>query len=335
MPTNTVLSRVQESEFFSIMIPGVHMLVVIGAVLHVVSGKPPDALWDSVEFVTGNWPVAILLLFGAYLLGSIARAIPVDIMDNMIARFMRGSLMCGLGMRARKHRERYNARFPFRRTVLKRIYRELRQNGMCSGVDVPRASKSHTVFNLWKMYLCEAAPNRFAYTQRIEARTRLFCGMIAAGGFGGLLLLLVLSGSIVMSGWEAVYVTYVTYGNDWVWVKWLGPVGLVLLIVPLNAGLRVRNVLRGLVLLLVVCGPMFLTGWAVVLQPMIASGWVGPIGFLLLVSVMIVIPFGRQLRWVRRGEVEHVFLAYIATVASKGPASDPTRGRRHRRRFWR
>jgi hypothetical protein len=184
MPATTAISRVGRFEFFSIMTPGFHILVVLVFLAHGFGDQGhATTAWQRleplVETVSANWPLAIVLLFSTYLLGSIPRAMSVSRLDEGWPKRI-GRIFA---KRETWTRRLYDDEFPYR-GALQLTLNALKENKIAEGQSISREGTSHTMFNFWKMVLCCNASEAFAYLQNLEERVRLFAGMIRAGVFG-------------------------------------------------------------------------------------------------------------------------------------------------------
>lgn len=176
MPTNTTLTRIRRTDFFAILAPGLCLVVVVTLFLAACITVPTEAAAKTINKLSGaiskNWLPGLTLVLFAYLVGSILRAIPVNLLDEAFAKFFR--------KRAHGYdRVLYKRAFPYR-PMLKIQLKALQDNGLFTNFNLPEAGTSHTSFNLWKLDLCEESPATFEYTQELESRVRLFSGMIWA-----------------------------------------------------------------------------------------------------------------------------------------------------------
>lgn len=247
MPTTTVLSRVR-GEFFPVMAPGLYVVLAIAAVSVAMGDDSTGAtLWEKfkpfVKLLTDYWPLSILVIFAAYLLGNILRAFPVNLSDRICRRWFRRTVSL---------RDRYFFDFEFPYKVLIKEYVEmLPKYGVLSDKLLPNKEEIdemkpyvlHTMFNYFKLVLCTGAPDAFVYIQEFELRVRLFSGMFWAG----------LVGIIT----NIILAVYVFANKDF-------------------------------------------------------EIWIGFIVVYFIISLVLVLLFGRQLPRVRGQEAVHVYLAYFA-----------------------
>ena len=142
------------------MTPGFYVMLVFGMPFVSIG---PD--WQSVErlrtiakTLTQYWPLTIVILFSSYLLGSILRVYPVNPADRMaaflFARFARN----------RWTRLVYEANFRYR-PMLDATLEALTKNGMGLDETLPPDGTSHTMFDVWKLRLCEEGRAGFAAIQ--------------------------------------------------------------------------------------------------------------------------------------------------------------------------
>jgi len=161
--------------------------------------KKNYGLWNAINQLikkTSSEPTSLLLIiFSAYLLGSIFRVFPVSWSEY---HFL-------LGIH----------KFPYRDKI-KELIEEAWKNDKVFQVKkellplneleklIPSGESSDTllsVYNYWKDVVCINSPEGFAYYQEFEARTRFFSGMFFAGIFGILIAI--------------VAFLEVTYQNKW------------------------------------------------------------------------------------------------------------------------
>lgn len=231
MSADEVLSRVSRFDFFAIMAPGFYILstfVVVATAIY-DNGAAVNAwvrLLSIVEKASSPWPMVIGIILLSYLIGTIPRAVPVNRADK-ICKYLFKWLQ-----REGYVRFLYEDHFPFRR-VLEKQLTALQSNGFANSIKIPKEGTTHSLFNFWKMIVCEQSPAAFAFTQGLEARVRLFSGMIWAGVAG---IVVSLSGIL----WCGVAAGALTY-------PWLSPMltlFIVSTVIALMFGLRLR-VVRG------------------------------------------------------------------------------------------
>ena len=91
MATNTALNRISGSDFFAILVPGSYIFFTLYVTVLSFLEEEMMSLWTMVEKLSvklSESPVYILLiLFIAYLMGSIFRAIPVGHAERMVPPF--------------------------------------------------------------------------------------------------------------------------------------------------------------------------------------------------------------------------------------------------------
>lgn len=188
MPTTTVLSRVR-GEFFPVMAPGLYVFLAIAAVSVAIGDDSTGAtLWEKfnplVKLLTDYWPLSILVIFAAYLLGNILRAVPVNLSDKICRRWFRRTVPL-------KKRFFFDSKFPYKK-LIKEYVETLPKYGILPNKFLPNDKEIdamehyvlHTIFNYFKLVLCTGAPDAFAYIQEFESRVRLFSGMFWAGLVG-------------------------------------------------------------------------------------------------------------------------------------------------------
>ncbi len=154
-----------------------------------VTGSSQDAAKSLSELsskVKELWPLSVALLFFAYMVGNILRAVPVGAVDQICGWLFRRT--------ARNDFDRalYQASFPYL-PMLEKQFGALQINGVVGERCLPPEGTAHTAFNLWKLLLCHRSVAAFEYASELEGRVRLFSGMIwtallsGALGFVGVL----------------------------------------------------------------------------------------------------------------------------------------------------
>ncbi|HTS19963.1 MAG TPA: hypothetical protein VMP11_20475 [Verrucomicrobiae bacterium] len=184
MPTATILSRIGRFEFFAILAPGlclVTVMVIFGAAYALGPDQSATAAITTLnQEASKQWPMSITMLFFAYMVGNILRAIPVSILDEICGRAFKWTVRGG----DEYDRLAYQEDFPYV-PLLKKQLTQLQENSVLEGVSLPVGLTAHTTFNLWKLTLCDRSPATFDYTQELEGRVRLFSGMIWAALISG------------------------------------------------------------------------------------------------------------------------------------------------------
>jgi len=159
-----------------------------------------DGLWNAINQLikkTSKEPTSLLLIiFSAYLLGSIFRAIPVKYTDFLF-NFK-------------------DFEFPSKE-VIKAQIQDVGGHYGISQVNAERLPSTDklaeqtssekkvpllTIYNYWKDELCINSPEGFAYYQEFEARTRFFSGMLCSGLFGIMIVFLALLKMGYQKGFE-------------------------------------------------------------------------------------------------------------------------------------
>lgn len=188
MAAKSIISKFGKIDFFAVLPSGTYTFLSLYFLLGLDHQQRDvhESLWSSLEplvhLTHDKPPVIILILFSAYILGSILRAVPVTNSENFIC--------------SKEHR------FPYERTV-KKMFDSIKSNPQLTNIDshvVPDLSDGlpKHVYNCWKDIVCVCSPEGFAYYQEFEARTRFFAGMFLAGCIGIVCapLTLLLAGSI-------------------------------------------------------------------------------------------------------------------------------------------
>ncbi len=166
---------------------------------------PPNknhGIWNAINQLitkTSKEPTSLLLIiFSAYLLGSIFRALPVSLSeyDSLLG----------------------NLKFPYGEKI-KKLIKDVGDNDGVSQVkkkhlpvveDLGKLippEKDYTllaIYNYWKDVICISSPEGFAYYQEFEARTRFFSGMFFSGLFGIMIVFLALFELKSPFGWENI-----------------------------------------------------------------------------------------------------------------------------------
>jgi hypothetical protein len=337
MPASATIGQIGRTDFLAIMAPGFFVLVVIffsaAAINEAFDQRSPSkpdetdganlAVTDQAaqlsiderpfyeQLLTSNWPLALVaLVFATYVVGSVPRTVTVNTADSL----------CAMLFSALPRREwdqaLHESNFPYR-MALQRTLDALQVNGLYLNVGLPEPGTSHTMFNSWKVTICHKSPSAFAYTQALEARTRLFAGMFWAAAVG------------VMSS-ILVFTTFLVLLLGWWWSAGLAlAIALALafrdvikrLIRNINARLHFQrfvdpSMLRSLgsgkyKLLLCVagCAISFAAVWVVAL---INDLWIYWNTIILVVSLAIAASYGLQLRRVRGQESVLMFLTYLS-----------------------
>lgn len=215
MPANTIMNQVGKTDFFAVMAPGFFVLVMVvftaytvdqsydrldrmrrgenvalGTIKsdvpfvpsggsHATDGQPvPQLNEESIPaMIEENWPLTLMgIVFATYVVGSIPRAMSVNTADlickSLFHRFQRYSW----------DRQLIRDDFPYKHSLTNTLD-SLKSRGLCKSQSFPETD-AHTAYNHWKVTICNKSSNGFAFTQFLEAKTRLFAGMFWAGAFG-------------------------------------------------------------------------------------------------------------------------------------------------------
>jgi hypothetical protein len=174
MATKTLISKIGKIDFFAVLPSGTYTFLSLYLLLG-LDHKQRDvteSAWSSLEplvHLTHDKPsVIILILFCAYVLGSILRAVPVTKSENFIC-------------------DNKNE-FPYGKTV-KEMFDSIKTHHRLTHVEtelIPELTNGlpKHVYNCWKDIVCVCSPEGFAFFQEFEARTRFFAGMFLAGCIG-------------------------------------------------------------------------------------------------------------------------------------------------------
>jgi hypothetical protein len=174
MAVKTIVSKIGKIDFFAVLPSGTYTFLSLYLLLG-LDHKQRDiseSAWSSLEplvHLTHDKPsVIILILFSAYVLGSILRAVPVSKSESFIC-------------------DNKNE-FPYGKEV-KEMFDSIKTHHQLTYVetglipDLTNGLPKH-VYNCWKDMVCVCSPEGFAYFQEFEARTRFFAGMFLAGCIG-------------------------------------------------------------------------------------------------------------------------------------------------------
>lgn len=211
------------------------------------------------------------------------------------------------------HELLFQSRFPYW-NALRVNYRKLKEYKTCvPKVTLPSNDAPHgmAVFDYWKMVLCTEAPEAFAYTQSLEARVRMFAGMIWAGLLG-----LVCASFILCfpHNGSRLLLDYMVFGSLiilWAVSCVLGRVLAAARGVRLDTTSFLRRwLMRSLMSLLL--GIQFVPLFFIFTQYSTDNPWHSLAWGLLAISLAFVWILGSRLRHVRGEEANQLFLAYLA-----------------------
>lgn len=186
------LTRFRTVEFFGVLFPG--MYIVASAAFGWVSAHA--GTWESLrarltEHFTGTpqWYSAAVVICFAYLLGSVIRAFPVASLDKPLGRFFQ-KLRRKKDATVRMTRL-YAEAFPYR-SMLEYDREQLAAGGCISSTNTGPLSTdcdAHIVFDFCKEYASLRNSDAAARIQEVEARTRMFYGMLWANAIGSFMSL--------------------------------------------------------------------------------------------------------------------------------------------------
>lgn len=175
MPANTIVGRVTRGEFFAVLAPGFFIFVVAYAAFNATGSATasPPSLWKVLEDLSsevGKYPaLLVFIIFGAYLLGSILRALPVGYVERMIPPF--------------------RTKFPHA-DRLREVRETLKKHDKAAMIDphllitLPDDDLPMHVYNYWKDVLAVCSPEGFQHYETFETRVRFFGGIFWAALFG-------------------------------------------------------------------------------------------------------------------------------------------------------
>jgi hypothetical protein len=167
-----MLERVGRLEFFAALLPGFFLVCAITIAFAPVQMVPTTTLWTRLEgaatHIGGAPPLVVLLAFGAYLIGSLVRIVPLKAVERVIPP---GKVL-----------------FPHVVEV-RRFINTLKEEATAACHEVSLGptignSLSQHVFNHWKNAVCLRSADGFRYYQSFESRSRMFAGMFWAGLVG-------------------------------------------------------------------------------------------------------------------------------------------------------
>lgn len=178
----TLVNRLNLSDLFAVIVPGFYTLIVFYVVYSTnktlinpsSDSEKVKNFWDILDglsLIIYEKPSSLLfILFSAYLIGSVFRAIPVRWTERLIPPF--------------------TCKFPYP-TMLKNVLNTLKRKEKSIKQNIsnlPNLSKGlpKDVYNYWKYLICMRAPEAFQLYQTFENRSRFFAGMILSGLAGTL-----------------------------------------------------------------------------------------------------------------------------------------------------
>jgi len=177
MPVPKALERVGQIDLIAALPPGLYLFVTGQGLIAEQIG--PGGLWQQMLAVSASlkdqpWS-AVFVLFVAFLLGSLVRAIPLNITERLLP---------------------HAAAFPYALDLAK-VFQvaQGRNDGDAPAIGADLTGENlQIVFNLWKDSLALRHPEAFLLCQAEEARSRFFAGMFWAG-FAGLVFSIALGTS--------------------------------------------------------------------------------------------------------------------------------------------
>jgi hypothetical protein len=229
MPAGTALSRVNKSEFFAILGPG---LYVVGSVALLVAAwqkqeSAKEGLRWAAALVERHWSIAAGLLFLAFLVGNVLRAPRGNIADANCQRFF--SVFRQARSAETRLGELLRSRFvpaflrpkdtlPFDEAVsggkfpyaqmLDLVVQDLNESEKHLELTIPeRDGAQHVLFNYWKAILCHKSERGYESALEQEARVRLFVNM-----YRGALL------GMLPAGLGAILCAFQYFRGHWWWL---------------------------------------------------------------------------------------------------------------------
>lgn len=230
MQTGSPLTRVGRIDFLGVVVPGFYMCCAIAfALMAIADTGGTGSAWERMlSFLEPleRWPVAALLLFASYVLGSIPRTVPVNFTDGV----------CSVFHKAAKDDDSWygrliNSNFPYV-PMLEVSAGELNEQlAFSPKVVAPKQTRSiMSLFDFWKTTLCHESPATFSLVQSLEGRVRWFVGMFWAACTG------------LLGGLIAAIVSAVRGGASDPWLAPAVAAGLISALVGLFFGARLRFV---------------------------------------------------------------------------------------------
>ncbi len=170
MPAEKIVSQFNKSDLFAVLPPGFVIFTFVYAVYR--TDNQTASLWAVLQGLADQlqqrpaW--LVFVLFAAYLLGNLVRAIRVEWAERMLPPFTGG--------------------FPYP-DVLRDAVQTLSDNAAATRLDkiqLPDLTNGVPlpVYNYWKDALCVGTAMGFDYFQTFETRMRFFTGMLWAGWTG-------------------------------------------------------------------------------------------------------------------------------------------------------
>lgn len=196
MPGETALGRVNRYDFFAILGSGICVVgsfALLAAALLELSPNPSplDTLKWLSSAIENHWAVAVGLLFLAFLIGNVLRALPVNLVDNWSRKCFER-----LRKRDKYHAALWREAFPYAE-MLELELEALKRNRRGLNFTIPPEGTRHSMFNFWKAELCRENPSAFEFTQELEGRVRLFATMFWAALLG-------FAAGAIMALWSAL-----------------------------------------------------------------------------------------------------------------------------------
>jgi hypothetical protein len=211
------LARLRTVEFFGTLVPGLFMVAAVCFGYMVADAKDLAEVYkrllDHFNSSFGWYPIAIVL-FSAYMLGSVLRAFPVWKLDNLLGvafgRLVSKSASEAKTLLYREKREPpvdgkktyKNSSFPYP-ALLTYDRKQLADAGCISQdsknpFENARGASAHIAFDYCKEYVSRKSTTAAARIQEFEARTRMLYGMVWASVLGSIGAIII---SIAHTNW--------------------------------------------------------------------------------------------------------------------------------------
>jgi hypothetical protein len=195
MATDSLLNRINKMDFFAVLPAGFYSVIMIG--FWFIEQSNPKNIMEAInpiaQALKDNPVYLVFLLFAAYLVGSIFRALKVKWAECICPPF--------------------HSSFPFSEE-LNRALIEIKTSGSKILIDshLPdiKNGLTNNEFNYWKDVLCIKSERGFEYYETFETRTRFSAGMVWAGVVG------IVSGSLMFFrgpniAWQMLVISLVVY----------------------------------------------------------------------------------------------------------------------------
>jgi hypothetical protein len=200
MPVSKFTDRIEKIDFFAVLPAGIYVMSVLCVCMYEWAYPTSETktifsiLTQIACILNKNVTFAILVIFGAYIVGSIIRSVPVDWAEWSIPHTKKseissaGELEKTTTEEPKKSTNKEANKFPYQNLLIDAL-KDLKDAEAATKIDkgsLPDISKnfSRNVYNFWKDTLCNFSSNGFDYYERYETRARFSAGMFWAGILG-------------------------------------------------------------------------------------------------------------------------------------------------------